>query len=243
MDKTFITFIFLALIPLVLALAVGYAVVSYQFGHKVAAKQLLIVLVCLVAAIGILCLMSLMSLLSSEWVDLVWSGFSLLISLGIWIFLVIRMRQIAWAGDVMMEIGRPPTGCVNGIAGTILIIVGLGCIAGAIGNHSHDALYRWSQLFTGILLLSIAICILYLWQSIWSIRERGIMLSSQLLAWERIKAFQWDRDKHTTLVLKVKSRFPWSRTGFVRIPVEQQEAVTELLERYISPSTEGGSAG
>ena len=230
------------LILLALILAVAYAVASYQVGHKVAAKRLPIVFVCLAAGIGIF--FALFRLVPTEWKDHAWSGYLLLFSFATWVFLAILIRRSAQAGDILLEIGRPRGGLVIGIvaAGGVLL-AGIASIVQAMADSKADAASQIRHISEGLFYLSLAIYLLFLWLSKWSIRERGIMLYGQLLTWEKIKAFQWDQDKPTTLALSVKRRFPWWRTVYVRIPTEKQEAVTEILGRNISPNIEGGSAG
>ena len=100
------------LIPLVLALAGGYALVSYQLDHRVAFKRLPILILLSAAGIRIF---ALLQLLPTEWKDHAWSVFFLVSSLSIWVFLGILMKRAAQAGDILLEIGRPRGGLVIGV--------------------------------------------------------------------------------------------------------------------------------
>ena len=95
----------------------------------------------------------------------------------------------------------------------------------------------------GLFWLSFCLYVSFLWLKKWSIRERGIMAYGQLLPWEMIEDFHWEKRKPSILALSVKRRFGWWRTAYLRIPTEKQKAATEILERKLLPNIEGGSAG
>ncbi len=229
------------LIFLILIFVASYVLVRYQVGHKVAAKRLPIVFVLMAA--GMIGIFALFRLVPTEWKDHTWSGYALLLSFAIWVFLAILIRRAAQAGDILLEFGRPRGGLVIGIVGAGGgLLAGIASIVQAIVDSNAGAATQLRHLSWGLNWLSLAVFILFSWLSKWSIRERGIMFYGQLLTWEKIKAFQWDQDKPTTLALSVKRRFGWWQTVYIRIPTEKQEAATEILGRNLSPNIEGGRA-
>jgi hypothetical protein len=229
-----------AIIPLVLALAGGYALVSYQLGHRVAFKRLPILILLSAAGIGIF---ALLQLLPTEWEDHAWSVFFLVSSLTVWVFLGILMKRAAQAGDILLDIGRPRGGLVIGVVAAGPAFFGIDGIVQAIVDSNAEAATQLRHLSGGLFMISFGLYVSFLWLKKWSIRERGIMVYGQLLPWEKIKDFHWQKGKPSTLALSVKRRFPWWGTVYVRIPTEKQEAATEILGRNLSPNIEGGSAG
>lgn len=225
----------------VLILAGVYAVARHQVGHKVAAKRLPIVFVCLAAAFGT---GALFRLVPTEWKDHVWTGYALLFSFAVWIFLAISLQRTAQAGDILLELGRPRRGLVIGIvAGVSGAFLAIGSIVQAMAESNAGAATQLRHLSGGLFWLSFCLYVSFLWLKKWSIRERGIMAYRQLLPWEMIEDFHWEKGKPSILALSVKRRFGWWRTAYLRIPTEKQKAATEILERNLLPNIEGGSAG
>ncbi len=214
---------------IVISFAICYAIVAYQFGHRVALKRIPILFTCMaVALVGVF---AVHRLLPSGWEDYAWSGFFLLFSLSTWVYLGISLIRSSQAGDTLVEIGRPRGALIIGIAGTgCALWVGVHSILQVIAADKAESLSQIRQLSSGLFWISFCPYLLFVWLTKWSIRERGIMVYGQIFKWEKIQGFHWDKDKPCTLDLKVKRRFPWWRTLHVPVPLDRREAATEILE-------------
>ena len=69
------------------------------------------------------------------------------------------------------------------------------------------------------------------------------MVYGQILKWEKIQGFHWDKDKPCTLALKVKRPFSWGRTLHVPVLLDRREAATEILECNLSEDVAGDNTG
>jgi len=145
-----------------------------------------------------------------------------------------------------LEIGRPRRGLVIGIIGAgAFLVLGIEPIIQAVRDSNADTADQIRLISRGVLYLSLTVFFLFSQLSTWTvrtIRERGIVVYGQLLAWEKITSFRWDQDRPATLILSVKKRLPWWRAVYLQIPTDKQEAVTEILGRNISSSIEGERA-
>lgn len=227
---------------IVIFFAISYAIVACQLGHRVALRRVPILFACLAAAlVGIF---AVLRLLPSEWEDYAWSGFLLLFSLSMWVYLVISLIRSSQAGDTLLEIGRPRGALVIGIVGTgCALWVGVYSILQVIAAHKAESISQIRHLSRSLFWVTLSAHLLLVWLSKWSIRERGIMVYGQILKWEKIQGFHWDKDKPCTLALKVKRRFLWWRTLYVPVPLDRREAATEILECNLSEDAAGGSTG
>jgi len=66
------------------------------------------------------------------------------------------------------------------------------------------------------------------------IRENGIWYYTELLNWERIESHEWQGGPNPKLILKTRARPPFFGCGALPLPLEYQDAVDELLGKYIS---------
>jgi hypothetical protein len=163
----------------------------------------------------------------------------------LWIHLAVCLKRVAAAGEVLLEIGRPPSGLY-------MVIVGGGGVLVACIVLLSEAIAVWRGTATTrvtrdipffFFVLSMSACVVLLGACKRSIRERGIIISGQLLRWEKIQGFEWDRENPCMLVLDVKRRFPWWRSIHVPVPADKRDAVNELLQRKLSASSQSGGAG
>lgn len=227
---------------IVIFFAISYAIVACQLGHRVALRRVPILFACLAAAlVGIF---AVHRLLPSEWEDYAWSGFLLLFSFYMGIYLAVSLKRRAQAGDTLLEIGRPRGGLVIGVVGTSCgLFVGASSILKAITDGQPEIARQIRDISSGLFWVTLSALILLVWLSKGSIRERGIMVNGQILKWEKIQGFHWDKDKPCTLALKVKRRFLWWRTLYVPVPLDRREAATEILECNLPEDAAGGSTG
>lgn len=216
----------------VIFIAGSYLILSYQLGHRSALKLLPNILLCLAAAGG---LIAFLRLLPSDWEDPVWSGLCLLVSLLMWVYLPLCLSRVARSGEILLELGRPRGGLVVGVVSAGLgLWLGADSIRQAIGDGNAEAATRMKYVSVGIFWITNGVYQLFLWFSKRSIREHGIVLFGRIRKWGEFEGFQWDRDNPSTLILRLKRRFPLWKTLNVRVPSEKQEAGTKILERILS---------
>jgi hypothetical protein len=228
-------------IPVLIFLGVCYAIAAWQLGHKVALKRLPILLLCLAAALGFVVLLS---LLPSEWQDYALSGFLLMFSFYMGLYLAISLKRRAQAGETLLEIGRPRGALVIGVVGAGCgLLVGAFSILKAITDGQPEIATQIRDISSALFWISLAGFLALFWLSKWSIREAGIIVYGVILKWGKIEGFHWDEDKRSILALKVRRRFPWWPTVKVPVPSEKQEAVTDILQRHISANSTGDKTG
>ena len=67
------------------------------------------------------------------------------------------------------------------------------------------------------------------------ILENGIWQYCALIKWNRIESYEWQGEENRKLKLKTNPKLPfWWGKGAFPVPMEHQEAVDELLQKYIS---------
>jgi len=228
----------------VLFLVAFYWTVRSQVGHKLALERLPLLFVLVVAALGI---GAMLPLLPADRRDYAFSGSYLLFSLWLWVFLAVSVKRAAPGGEMLLDIGRPPASLAHAIiggggtlvGGVLLIMQGVSVWKGATTTGIRDVAFV-------AFVFSLSMYVLFLGLSRWAIKERGIMLYGRVLRWERIQGFEWDAENPCMLVLNVKRRLPWWRSGYVRVPADKRDAVNEVLQRKLSagsPPVGAGSPG
>ena len=66
------------------------------------------------------------------------------------------------------------------------------------------------------------------------VREHGIWQYCGLLKWHKIQSYRWEGETAPTLMLQTKTKFLFLGRGALPVPVEQKDAVDELLKKYAS---------
>jgi hypothetical protein len=73
------------------------------------------------------------------------------------------------------------------------------------------------------------------------IRENGVWYYTELLNWDRIESHEWLGEPNPKLILKTRAKPPFFGRGALPLPLEYQDAVDELLRKYV-PGCEMGEA-
>jgi hypothetical protein len=213
---------------------VCYAVIAFQFGHKVALKRIPIILVCLALGIG---LVALARLVPRQWQDYVLPGFYIIVSLLLWVYIAVFYRQAKQAGRILLEIGRPRGGIVIGIIGTACaVFAGSGLIIQSLASGEVEISQHVSNISFGLFFFTLGAHIFTIWLLNWSIRERGIVAYGRIIKWAKIEGFHWDTARENTLVLKVKRFLPLSLwwSTYVTVPDDKKDTLTEILNSNIN---------
>lgn len=213
---------------------VCYAVVAFQFGHKVAIKRIPILLICIALAIG---LVALKRLVPPKQQDYVWSGFFIIFCLFVWAGIASFFVRAKKAGKVLLKLGRPRFGMVLGI-------IGMACAVFAGGNliikmfsfEQIEIAQQIRNISLGLFCFTLGAHIFTIWILTWSIRESGIIVYGRIIKWVNIEGFEWGAAKKNTLILKVKRFLPFSLwwSTYVTIPDDKKEALTEILNSNIN---------
>ncbi|MBM4050245.1 MAG: hypothetical protein FJ279_34550 [Planctomycetes bacterium] len=219
----------------------GYVVARSQIGHRAAIRRLPILFVLVAAALGTA---AVLRRLPIGWRDHAWSAFFVIFCVWLLIHMSVCLNRVAGAGGVLVDIGRPPCGLAMATIGAgCALLAALGTLVEAVTRSDAVQLHNIAR---GIFWLSMGVYILFLWASKRSIRERGMIVYGQLMKWEKIQGFEWDAEDPCMLVLNVKRRLPWWRSGYVRVPADKRDAVNEVLQRKLSagsPPVGAGSPG
>ena len=193
---------------IIIIIIVCYAIVAFQFGHKVALRRIPIIFVCLALGIG---LVALARLVPRQKQDYVWSGFLIIFSLYMWAniaYFCVRAKQ---AGRILLEVGRPRGGLVLGIIGTICaVFAGSNLIIQSLSSKSIETAQQVRNISFGLFCFTLGAYVFTIWLLSWSIRERGIIAYGRIIKWANIKEYHWDTARENTLVLKIKRFLPLS---------------------------------
>jgi len=213
---------------------VCFALVAFQFGHKIALRRIPILLVCLALGIG---LVALARLVPRQWQDYVLPGFYIIFSLFLWIYIAVFYKQAKQAGRILLEINRPRGGIVIGIIGTVCaVFVGGGLIIQSLASEEIETAQHFSNISFGLFWLTLGVHLFTFWIYKWSIRERGIIAYGRIIKWAKITGFNWDTAKENTLVLKVKRFLPLSlwQSTYVTVPDDKKDTLIEILNSNLN---------
>ena len=226
---------------IIIIIIVCYAIVAFQFGHKVALRRIPIIFVCLALGIG---LVALARLVPRQKQDYVWSGFLIIFSLYMWAniaYFCVRAKQ---AGRILLEVGRPRGGLVLGIIGTICaVFAGSNLIIQSLSSKSIETAQQVRNISFSLFCFSLGAHIFTIWILRWSIRERGIISYGRIIKWAKIEGFHWDTARENTLVLKVKRFLPislWQST-YVTVPDDKKDTLTEILNSNVNQNAHNNS--
>lgn len=220
---------------------VCYAIVAFQFGHKVALRRIPIIFVCLALAIGLIVLLH---QIPSQSQDYALSGFFIVFSLFLWIYIAVFYVLAKQAGRILLDIGRPRGGIVIGIVGMVCaIFAGGSFIIKPFTSGDIEAVQQVRNVSLGLFCLTLGAQIFTFWIFKWSIREQGIIVYGRIIKWSKITGFHWDTAKEHTLVLKVKRFLPFSLwwSTYVTVPDDKKDTLTEILNSNLNENVDDKS--
>ena len=218
-------------------IVVCYAVVAFQFGHKVALRRIPIIFVCLALGIGLVALARLVPLQQR---DYVWSGFLIIFSLFLWANIVSFLIRAKQAGRILLGIGRPRFGLVMCIIGMVCVVfAGGNLIIQSLTSENIETAQQVRNISFGLFCFSLGAHVFTIWLLNWSIRERGIVAYGRIIKWANIKGYHWDKVRENTLVLKIKGFLPLSlwQSTYVTVPDDKKDALTDILDSNLNSNS------
>ena len=225
----------LLIIPIVVALLLGYVISRSMLGQEAARRNLLT---------GTLLLLVLFSLvfglnfLPQPWRDHAWLGLSIVFSAIAWVYIVSWPRRKRQAGSLLWNLGRPSTYRSMLVAGGLFLISAILQTSmfidlarkGFSGSYGSPEYYL-SQAF---LYWSAAIYFFWAGMSRLQLRENGIYFKFGLIKWEEIASYKWEGTKGNTLTVWLKQRFPFLPTRSWQIPLVHKANVERIIAQHLS---------
>lgn len=155
------------------------------------------------------------------------SAFFFVIFFGAWI------RNRSKAGAVVLDCGEHPSKglfLLNAVIWSLFTVPLSVRILVAVFHGKNDSL-------NGILAVAWLSCFCVYWFIMafgrLQIRENGVWQYVALLKWDRIESYDWHGEQKRTLMLKRKTRIPFSGPSDLPVPIEHRDAVDELLRKHM----------
>ena len=146
-----------------------------------------------------------------------------------WIF-IFTAFFVGWlhakstAGPLRLDCGPHPTKNLFFFnAALFLLVFGGGGLARFVDKSD---LFGFATLFFGV---TFAIYSLVMASGRLQIRENGIWQYWGLLKWDRLQSYKWEGD---SLLLQVKTRFPFLGRGALPVPAEHKASIEESLRQH-----------
>lgn len=213
------------------ALGVGYVVLSSEIGHPAAARRFFGRVLILLAVVFLA--LALFLTLPASAKGETWLALLLLLSAVCWAALLYRLQRKRQAGNRLLDLGRLPRQRLFILGGGLLALAGLLHIA-----QPRPDDYPVSGPVLGVFALSFAAYFLILGFYRLEVRERGILGFFGLVTWERIDSYRWEGKSGETLTVWVsRPRYPWFRDMSWRIPQAHKDRVQAILAQRLSGRT------
>lgn len=228
----------LLIIPIVVALVLGYAISRSMLGQEAARRNLLSGTLLLLVLFP---LIFALNFLPQPWRDYAWLGLSIVFSAIAWTYIVSWPRRKRQAGSLLWNLGRPVTYRSLLIAGVLFLISAILQTTmfidlarkGFSGSYESPEYYL-SQAF---LYWSTAISCFWAGLSKLELREKGIYFKFGLIKWQQIASYKWEGAKGNTLTVWLKQRFPFFPTRSWQIPLVHKSTIERILAQHLSSET------
>jgi uncharacterized membrane protein YhaH (DUF805 family) len=224
----------LLVIPLVVALLVGYAITRSKVGQEAALRNLLSTTWFLVSIFALICALL---FLPQPWRDYALSGLFIAFSIIPWLIILNWPRRKKRAGYLLWKLGWPSTHrylfvtsgifLINAVVQTILFV---DLVRKGFSESSNSPEYYISQV---ILYWSMAISFLWMGFSKLELRENGIYFKFGLIEWKQIASYKWEGVKGNTLTLWIKHPLPFFQTRSWQIPVGHKNPVERIIIQHM----------
>lgn len=228
----------LLLIPLAVALVLGYAISRSMIGKKAAGRNLLTATLLFLLMLGLI--VALFSL-PNPWRDYSLSAIFVLFSVLLWISILSWPQRKRRAGSLLWNLGRPTTHRAMLIAGGLFalsailqtIMFAQFVIKGFPESYNTPEFYL-SQI---ILYWSTAFYCLWAGMSRLQLRENGIYFKFGFIRWEQVASYKWEGDKGNTLTVWLNQRLPIFQTRSWVIPSAHKATIERILAYHVSSRT------
>lgn len=223
-------------VGLALPIGIGYVVARRTVGANVARQRTLILLITLpVAALFGVALV----ILPDRWAVNGFSLFGFAYLAFVLCYAWFMWQQRRKAGRVLLDLGYTTPGRRWLLSITVMVIAVT--MALAIDNVINERLsfqnvgqFAFNTAISGFNLILVTtrnqIC------------ERGLLIGGTLLRWEKLRGYEWQRDRPSAL--RVYGPRGWTFFGGSALPVPQEHRarVVELLEQYTGANVERSAA-
>jgi hypothetical protein len=224
----------LLLIPLVVALLLGYTISRSSLGQEAAWRNLLATTLFLFL---ILSFVFALNFLPHPWRDYAWLSLSIFFSAIAWTYIISWPRRKRRAGSLLWNLGRPSTYRSMLVAGGLFLISAIlqttmffdSARNGFPEGHNSPEYY----LSQAILYWSTAIYFFWAGLSRLELREKGIYFKFGLIEWQQIASYKWEGVNSNTLTVWLKQRFPFFPTRSWQIPVVHKATIERILAQNL----------
>lgn len=153
----------------------------------------------------------------------------------IFLVLIVSVFFFSWpygkkqSGSLLLDCGPHPARKLLIIYAIIVLFLGVYGSFGFFPFHSNSSVMGGNFsffMFSGFLLITSTGRL--------QIREQGIWQYWGLLKWCKIENYHWDGDTDFTLMLKVKTKFPFPARGALPVAAEHKDAVDELIKKNVA---------
>lgn len=225
----------LLIIPIVVALLLGYVISRSMLGQEAATRSLLTGTVLLLVVFP---LVFALNFLPQPWRDHAWLGLSLVFSAIAWTYIVTWPRRKRQAGYLLWNLGRPTTHRSMLVAGALFLISAILQTAMFLNsaNKKFSDSYTTPEYYLSQAFLYWSAAIYFFWAGLsrLELRENGIFFKFGLIRWAEIASHQWEGDNGDTLTVWLKQRIPFFQTRSWKIPLAHKAPIDRIISQQLS---------
>ncbi len=228
----------LLLIPILVALLLGYIISKSMLGQEAATRSLLTGTVLLLVVFP---LVFALNFLPQPWRDHAWLGLSIVFSAIAWTYIITWPRRKRQAGYLLWNLGRPTTHRSMLVAGALFLISAVlqtTMFINSAKNKFSDS-YGTPEYYLSQAFLYWSASIYFFWAGLSQLqfRENGIFFKFGLIRWEEIASYKWEGYNGDTLTVWLKQRIPFFQTRSWKIPLAHKPPVDRILAQQFSGRT------
>lgn len=230
----------LLLIPLGVALLLGYVISRSMIGQKAAGRNLLTTSLLFLLIAGLI--FTLLAL-PHPWQDISLSVIFMLFSVILWISILTWPRRKRQAGSLLWNLGRPTTHRVMLLASLLFVLSAIlqTSLFFGLARKGFSEGYNLPEYYLSQIILYWTTAFYFYWAGLsrLQLRENGIYFKFGLIRWQQIASYKWEGEKNNTLTVWLKQRVPLFQTRSWVIPLVHKAVIERILDQYISSGTRG----
>ncbi len=228
----------LLLIPLGVALLLGYVISRSMIGQKAAGRNFLTATLLFLLIAGLI--FALLAL-PQPWQDISSSVLFVLFSVILWFSILTWPRRKRHAGSLLWNLGRPTTHRVMLIASVLFVFSAIlqTTLFVNLARQGFPTGYNLPEYYLSQIILYWTTAFYFYWAGLsrLQLRENGIYFKFGLIKWEQIASYKWEGEKNNTLTVWLKQRFPLFQTRSWIIPLVHKAVIERILDQYLSGAT------